>query len=154
VNVSAKDRGTGKSQAITITASSGLAKDEVEKMVRDAQSHADEDKQRREEIEARNRADALVYSTEKTLAENREKLPAADIETAEKALADLRKALEEGGAAKIDAAAQELTKASHRLAESLYKSTAGAGSAAPGAEPGPGGDKDGDVVDAEVVDKK
>ena len=154
VNVSAKDRGTGKSQAITITASSGLAKDEVEKMVRDAQSHADEDKQRREEIEIRNRADALVYSTEKTLVENREKLPAADAEAADKALADLRKALEEGGAARIDAAAQELTKASHRLAESLYKSTAGGESAAAGADPGPGSDKDGDVVDAEVVDKK
>ncbi len=99
VNVSAKDRGTGKSQAITITASSGLAKDEVEQMVRDAQSHADEDKQRREEIEAKNRADALIYSTEKTLSENREKLPAADVEAADKALAEARKAVEEGGAA-------------------------------------------------------
>jgi molecular chaperone DnaK len=154
VNVSAKDRGTGKSQAITITASSGLAKDEVEKMVRDAQSHADEDKQRREEIEARNRADALIYSTEKTLSENRDKLPAADAEAADKALTDLRKALEEGDAARIDAAAQDLTKASHRLAEALYKSTAGPASGDAGAGPAPGGDKDGDVVDAEVVDKK
>ena len=80
VNVSAKDRATGKTQAITITASSGLAKDEVERMVSDAQSHAEEDKKRREEIEARNRADTLVYTTEKTLAENKEKLAGGDVE--------------------------------------------------------------------------
>jgi molecular chaperone DnaK len=155
VNVSAKDRGTGKSQAITITASSGLAKEEVERMVRDAQSHADEDKQRREEIEVKNRADALAYSTEKTLSENREKLPAADAEAADKALADLRKAMEEGGVARIEAAVQELTKASHRLAEALYKSTAGpeAGDAGGGAAADKG-KEDGDVIDAEVVDKK
>jgi molecular chaperone DnaK len=158
VNVSAKDRGTGKSQAITITASSGLAKDEVDKMVRDAQSHADEDKKRREEIEVRNRADALIYSTEKTLSENRDKLPAADAEAADKALADARKAVEEGGAAGIESAVQELTKASHRLAEVLYKSTAapGAGDAAGGGTTGEAGkgEGDGDVIDAEVVDKK
>jgi molecular chaperone DnaK len=156
VNVSAKDRGTGKSQAITITSSSGLGKDEVDQMVRDAQSHADEDKQRREEIEVKNRADALIYSTEKTLSENREKLPAADAEAADKALADARKAVEVGGAAGIEAAVQELTKASHRLAEVLYKSTAAPGGEAAGGgagEPGKG-EGDGDVIDAEVVDKK
>src|SRR6187397_2611763 len=87
VNVSAKDRGTGKSQNITITASSGLAKDEVERMVREAASHADEDKARKDEIEARNRADSLVYQAEKTLADNKDKIPAADAEAATQAIA-------------------------------------------------------------------
>jgi molecular chaperone DnaK len=154
VNVSAKDRGTGKSQAITITASSGLAKDEVEKMVKDAQAHADEDKGRREEIEAKNRIDTLVYSTEKTLQENKDKLSAADVEATEKALEGARKAMEEGGKGPIEAAAQELTRASHRMAEALYKS-ATAGAPEDGGSSAGGGDKgDGDVIDAEVVDKK
>jgi molecular chaperone DnaK len=158
VNVSAKDRATGKSQAITITASSGLAKDEVEKMVKDAQAHAEEDKQRREEIEARNRVDTLVYSTEKTLDEHREKLPAEEIASVEAALADARKALEAGGSEKLEQAAQALTRASHHLAEVLYKSAAGeagaaAGGGATGADGG-AGKGDGDVIDAEVVDDK
>jgi molecular chaperone DnaK len=155
VNVSAKDRATGKSQAITITASSGLAKDEVEKMVADAQSHAEEDKAQREAIEARNRADTLVYTTEKTLAENKEKLSAAEIEPVEQALAAAKKALEGGDHAAIDAAASELTKAAHKLAEVLYQKAGPApGAAAPG-EPEAGPKKgDGDVIDAEVVDKK
>ena len=159
VNVSAKDRATGKSQAITITSSSGLAKDEVERMVHDAQSHTDEDKKRREEIEARNRADSLVYTTEKTLAENKEKLPAADVEAAEKALEAARKAIQEGGAEAIQAATADLTKAAHKLAEALYRqASAGAPGSGPaaGAPPGAegGGKGDGDVIDAEVVDKK
>jgi molecular chaperone DnaK len=159
VNVSARDRATGKSQAITITSSSGLAKDEVERMVGEAQSHTDEDKKRREEIEARNRADSLVYTTEKTLAENKDKLPAADVEAAEKALEGARKAVKEGGAAAIQAATADLTKASHKLAEALYRQ-ASAGGPGEGPTTGPppgtgGGDKgDGDVIDAEVVDKK
>jgi len=155
VNVSAKDRATGKSQAITITASSGLAKDEVEKMVADAQSHAEEDKAQREAIEARNRADTLVYTTEKTLAENKEKLSAAEIEPVEQALASAKKALEGSDRAAIDAAASELTKAAHKLAEGLYQKAGPApGAAAPG-EPAAGPKKgDGDVIDAEVVDKK
>jgi molecular chaperone DnaK len=159
VNVSAKDRATGKSQAITITASSGLAKEEVERMVSDAQSHTEEDKKRREEIEARNRADTLVYTTEKTLSENKDKLAASDVEAAEKALEALRKALQEGGREAIEAATANLTKASHALAESLYRqASAGAPGAGPaaGPPPGEGGGKggDGDVIDAEVVDKK
>jgi molecular chaperone DnaK len=155
VNVSAKDRATGKSQAITITASSGLAKEEVERMVSDAQSHAEEDKAQREAIEARNRADSLVYTTEKTLSENREKLGAAEVEPVEQALAAAKKALEGGDRAAIDAAAAELTKASHKLAEALYQK-AGPAPAADGAsgEPGAGKKGDGDVIDAEVVDKK
>jgi molecular chaperone DnaK len=155
VNVSAKDRGTGKSQAITITASSGLAKDEVERMVKDAQSHADEDRERQEEIETRNRADGLIYSTEKTLSENKDKIPAAEAEAAEKAVEAVRKALEAGGKDRIEAALQELTRASHRLAETLYRTaTGGAGEGGPAAGAPPGGKGEGDVVDAEVVDKK
>ncbi len=167
VNVSAKDRATGRSQAITITASSGLAKEEVERMVGDAKSHSDEDKKRRDEIEARNRADTLIYTTEKTLADNKEKLPAADVEAAEKALEAARKAVQEGGREKIEAAVADLTKAAHKLAEKLYEQaaasggpsggpSAGAGGAggAAGADPGARGKSDGDVIDAEVVDEK
>jgi molecular chaperone DnaK len=154
VNVGAKDRATGKSQAITITASSGLAKEEVERMVSDAQSHADDDKRKREETEARNRADSLIYTTEKTLSESKEKVPAGDVEATEKALESARKAVAEGGREAIDAAVAELTKASHRLAELLYQQAAGSG--APSAEAPPSGDGrgDGDVIDAEVVDDK
>jgi molecular chaperone DnaK len=155
VNVSAKDRGTGKSQAITITASSGLAKDEVERMVKDAQAHAEDDRVKRDETEARNRADTLIYSTEKTLRENRDKLSAADVETVEKGLEEARKAVEKGGREDIDKAVEELTRASHRLAEVLYQK------ASPGATPGEAPDgagetpkrDGGDVIDAEVVDK-
>ncbi|HSD65805.1 MAG TPA: Hsp70 family protein, partial [Vicinamibacteria bacterium] len=166
VNVSAKDRATGKSQAITITASSGLAKEEVERMVSDAQSHTEDDKKRREEIEARNRADSLVYTTEKTLAENKDKLPPADVEAAEKALEAARKAIQAGGAEAIQSATADLTKASHKLAEALYRQASaggpgGAGTgggAAEGAPPGAEGGKkdggDGDVIDAEVVEPK
>jgi molecular chaperone DnaK len=158
VNVSAKDRATGKSQAITITASSGLAKEEVERMVGDAQSHAEDDKRKRDEIEAKNRADSLIYTTEKTLAESKEKLQATDVEEAEKALEAARKAVQEGGKDRIETAVAELTKASHKLAESLYRQASGpgapggpdAGGGAPGGQ-GPGGD---DVIDAEVVDGK
>jgi molecular chaperone DnaK len=157
VNVSAKDRATGKSQAITITASSGLVKEEVERMVKDAQAHTDEDRKRREEIEARNRADALVYTTEKTLSENKDKLPAADVEAAEKALEAARKAVKDGGKEAIEAATADLTKAAHKLAEALYRQASAApGAAAPPPPPGAasGGKGDGDVIDAEVVDKK
>ena len=160
VNVSAKDRGTGKSQAITITASSGLAKDEVEKMVKDAESHAEEDRIKRDETEARNRADNLIYGTEKTLQENREKLSAADAEAVEKALAEARQAVEKGGREEIDKAVSDLTRASHRLAELLYQSAAGKSGGEGGPESGGqgsagGGDRKdgGDVIDAEVVDK-
>src|SRR5881296_1624141 len=96
VNVSAKDLGTGKEQKITITSSSGLSKDDINKMVREAESHADEDKRKREEIEARNRADSLVYSTEKVLREHRSKLSEADAKSVEAAIADCKKALEGG----------------------------------------------------------
>jgi molecular chaperone DnaK len=160
VNVNARDRATGKSQAITITASSGLAKDEVDRMVREAASHADEDKKRRDEVEARNQVDTLVYATEKTLSDNKDKLSDAEAEPVRKAVEEARRAVAEGGKEKIEAALQELTRASHKLAEVLYQKAAPAGGPSgpepggPSAPPG-GGDKGGeDVVDAEVVDKK
>jgi molecular chaperone DnaK len=156
VNVSAKDRATGKSQAITITASSGLAKDEVERMVGEAQAHAEEDKRKQEETETRNRAEGLVYSVEKLLAENRGKLPAEDAQRAEAALAEARGALAEGGRERLERAVEELTAASHRLAEALYRHSAGAGGEAvpKGSADGATGAAGGGVVDAEVVDKE
>jgi molecular chaperone DnaK len=154
VNVSAKDRATGRTQAITITASSGLAKEEVERLVREAQSHAEEDKDRRDEIEARNRADGLIYTTEKTLQESKDKLPEADAKAVTIALEAARKAVEEGGRERIEAAVSELTRVSHRMAEILYQQAASSGPPPAGEEPKPAGGKGGDdVVDAEVVDK-
>jgi molecular chaperone DnaK len=153
VNVSAKDRGTGKTQAITITSSSGLAKDEVERMVRDAQAHESEDKERRDEIEIRNRADALVYNAEKVLSENKDKLAEGDLAPVTEALEQARKAVAEGDRAAIESAVAALEKAQHKLAEVLYQKSAasGGGEAPPSDTPKPGGD---DVVDAEVVDKE
>jgi molecular chaperone DnaK len=157
LNVSAKDRATGKSQAITITASSGLAKDDVEKMVKDAEAHASEDKKRRELVDLRNQADNLAYSVEKTLAENRDKV-GTDAAAIEAAIAETRKTAEGEDAAAIKAAMDKLTKASHKLAEELYRQqTATAGAPAPG--PAPAGDSPGtnppggDVVDAEYTVK-
>jgi len=154
VNVSAKDLGTGKEQKITITSSSGLSKDDIGKMVREAESHADEDKRKKEEIEARNRADSLVYQTEKMLNENRSKISDSDAKAVEAAIADTKKALEEGGTDRINKAADALTQASHRVAEAMYKG------AAPGGQPGgastdggaQSGSKQDDVIDAEYVD--
>src|SRR5881296_2892432 len=156
VNVSAKDLGTGKEQKITITSSSGLSKDDINKMVREAESHADEDKRKREEIEARNRADSLVYQTEKLVRENREKLSDSDVKSVEAAIADCKKALEGGDVSQINQAADALTQASHKVAEAMYKSGAQAG----GSQRGPDGDGSGttaggkadDVIDAEYVD--
>jgi molecular chaperone DnaK len=159
VNVSAKDRATGRTQNITITASSGLARDEVDRLVREAQAHAGEDKAKREEIEARNHVDSLVYQAEKTIADNRERLPGEEVEAAERAVAEARKALDDGGADRLRAAREELTRASHRLAEALYRATSsappGAGAGEPasgGSGPSGGGKTPDDVVDAEVVD--
>jgi molecular chaperone DnaK len=159
LNVSAKDTATGKVQNITITASSGLGKDEVERMVQEAQSHAEEDKKRREVVDLRNQTDTLAYSVEKLLKENREKLPEADVKAAEDAVAQARKAGEGEDAASLRSAQEELTRLSHKLAESLYKgSTPPPDQGAPGAGPaaGSGSNKDGgadDVVDAEYTVK-
>ena len=159
VNVTAKDLGTGKEQAITITASSGLDKDEVSKMVDDAAHHADEDREARETADARNKADAMVYSVEKTLTDNADKFSDEDRKPVEDAVAETKKALEQNDAAAIQAALEGLEKASHKLAEVIYKQNpqaAGeptaepAGAAAGAASPG----GDGDVIDAEVVDSQ
>jgi molecular chaperone DnaK len=156
VNVSAKDLGTGKEQKITITSSSGLSKDDINKMVREAESHADDDKRKREEIEARNRADSLVYQTEKMLSEHRAKLSESDVKSVEAAIADCKKALEGGDVANINRATDALTQASHKVAEAMYKAGP-QGGGQPGAGPTDGagsqpGGKNDDVIDAEYVD--
>ena len=154
VNVSAKDMGTGKEQKITITSSSGLNKDDIDKMVREAESHADEDRRKREEIEARNKADSTVYQIEKALNENRGKLSESDVKAVEAALADAKKALEEGGADRITRATDALNQVSNKAFESMYRSAGQPGGSAPGGGGAPGGDSkpDGDVIDAEYVD--
>src|SRR6185503_13548683 len=119
VNVSAKDLGTGKEQKITITSSSGLGKEEVERMMKDAQSHADEDKKRREEIETRNRADQAVYAAERFVKDSGDKLPAADRQAIETATEALKKALEANDASAVSRAMEDLTQAQHKAAASL-----------------------------------
>jgi molecular chaperone DnaK len=157
VNVSAKDMATGKEQAITITASSGLNKDEIDKMVRDAEGHAEEDKKRRADIETRNQADSLVYNTEKLLTENREKIPVGDIKPIEDALATAKDALKGEDVERIRQAVDGLTKASHRLAEVMYKQAQaqqapGGSGDGKGADAKPGAAPEGEVVDAEFED--
>ena len=156
LNVTAKDKATNKEQKITITASTGLSKDEAEKMRREAESHAADDKKHLEEVEARNRADNLVYQTEKLIRENREKLSEADVKAAEQAVEEVKKAIAEGGAERIQSATEALTRASHHIAEAMYKAGAGAAGAAaggPGAAPNAApGEKKEDVIDAEYVD--
>jgi molecular chaperone DnaK len=156
LHVSARDQGTGKEQAITITASTGLTKEEIDRMVKEAEAHAAEDARRKEEIELRNRLDADVYATEKLLNENRDKLGRAEIEPVEEALKEAKKALEEGGAERIKAAAERLRKASFRLGEVMYQRaqrTQPSGDGEPqGTGAGAGGQARGgrdDVVDAE-----
>jgi molecular chaperone DnaK len=166
LNVTAKDKATNKEQNITITASTGLSKDEAEKMRREAESLAAEDKAKLVEVEARNRCDNMLYQTEKLLKENREKLSAEDAAAVEQALEGARSAMTEGGAEKMNAATENLTKVSHRIAEALYKSQAAAAGASSGHGPAEGGGGAGassngssgsgsgqpDVVDAEFVD--
>jgi molecular chaperone DnaK len=123
LHVSARDQGTGKEQAITITASTGLTKDEIDRMVKEAEAHAAEDARRKEEIELRNKLDADVYATEKLLNENRDKLGSGDIQPVEEALKEAKSALEEGRAERIKAAAEQLQKASFRLGELMYQRT-------------------------------
>ncbi len=154
LNVSARDKGTNKETKITITHSSGLAKDEVEKMVADARSHEADDKKRREEVEVKNRAENLAYQMEKLLKENKEKLSAEVAKEIEEAVAKVHEVREKGTGDEVKAAMERLEKASHKAAEELYK-TAAPG-AAPGATPGPdaappppGDAKKDDVVDAE-----
>jgi molecular chaperone DnaK len=155
VNVSAKDMATSKEQKITISGSSGLSKDEVSKMVADAESHAADDKARRELIDARNQGDALAYSVEKTLNENRAKVGAGEAARVDAAIGQLREALKADDVVTIRAATDALQRSSHAMAEQMYKQsqtppTGGGGSARPGGPDVPDM-KDGEVVDAEVV---
>jgi len=156
LNVSARDKATSKQQNITITASSGLSKDEIEKMKREAEAHAGEDAKHREAIETKNRADSLLYSTERTLREHGDKVPAADKEAIETALNELREALKGEDLDRINRSAEALGKASHKLAEVMYKETQGTTppSGAPGGGPEgrAGAGPKGDVVDAEFED--
>src|SRR5947199_443754 len=156
LNVAAQDKATGKQQNITITASSGLTKDEIERMVKDAQAHAAEDATRKQEIEVRNQTDSLVYSTERTLSEHGAKLAEADRKAVEEAVAEARKAMEGEDAAALKSAMDRLTGLSHKLAESLYKSApppGGGTGSAPGAGSPPRSDGGPDVVDAEFTVK-
>jgi molecular chaperone DnaK len=162
LNVSAKDRATNKEQKITITASTGLSKEEAEKMRSDAEAHAEEDKKKLAEIEARNILDNRVYQVEKLIADNRDKLSESDTKPVEEAVAAAKSALAGGILDQIQSATQQLDHASHQLAEVLYKTaqasgapagTDGSGGAGPGApKPGPGSAPEGEVIDAEYVD--
>ncbi len=153
VHVSAKDHGTGKEQSIRITASSGLGKDEIEKMVRDAEAHAGEDKKKRELIEARNQADSLAYSTEKSLKEFGDKVDAAEKKKIEEALATVKKVMEGSDLDAIKKATEELSQASHKLAEAMYAKTGQPGTET--GEPSKEGEAKGEkVVEAEFEEVK
>ncbi len=169
VHVSAKDLGTGREQSIKITASSGLSEEEIQKMVRDAEAHAEDDRQKRELVEARNEADSMIYMTEKSLKEHGDKVDASVRSAIESAVARTKSAMESPDAAAIKSAVAELQQASHKLAEAMYQQTAGQGGgpggpgagAGPGPGPGaqaggpqPGAKPEEDVVDADFREVK
>jgi molecular chaperone DnaK len=163
VNVTAKDKATGKEQKITITASSGLSKDEVDRMMREAESHADEDKKRKEEIETRNQADQAAYAAERLVKEAGDKLPAADRQPIESAIEDLKKAIEKNDIAEMKTRLEALNAAQHKAAEAMYRAASAQGGepGGPAGQAGPsGGDRGGsgrdtgDVIDAEVVEEE
>jgi len=157
LNVTAKDKATNNEQKITITSSSGLSKEEVDKMAKDAEAHAGEDEKRKNEIDARNRADQLVYQIEKMLKDNRQKVQDATAKEVEDALAAARTAIQSGGVDEINKANDRLNQAAYKMSEEMYKSSAGAAAGGDGpsgdggAKPGNGKPKD-NVVDAEFVD--
>jgi molecular chaperone DnaK len=161
LNVTAKDKATNNEQKITITSSSGLSKDEIDKMARDAESHAAEDQKRKDEIDARNKADSTLYQVEKLLKEHRDKISDSDAKAVEEALENTRKKIADGSVDEINKAVDALTQASHKLAEAMYKSASagpqgpGASGQAPGsdgAKPADSAEKKDNVVDAEFVD--
>jgi molecular chaperone DnaK len=157
VNVQARDLGTGREQKITITASSGLSKDEIDRMMRDADMHSEDDKRKREVIETKNRLDSLIYQTEKTITDNREKIPVGLISEVESAIAEAKKVVEANNSDQFQAQLENLTRVSHRIAEALYQQqaggaasdAAGAGAQQSGGSSGKAGD---DVIDAEYID--
>jgi len=163
VNVSAKDMATQKEQKITITSSSGLSKDEVDKMMREAESHAEDDRKRKEEIETRNHADQAAYAAERMLKDNGDKLSASDKQPIESAIEDLKRAIDKNDVADMKRAMEALNTAQHKAAETLYKSaSANAGGASSGSTGSTGssdagsarGGQGGDVIDAEVVEEE
>jgi molecular chaperone DnaK len=154
VNVHAKDKATGKEQQIRIQASGGLTESEIQKMVKDAEAHADEDKKRKAAVEAKNHAESMVHSTEKALAEHGSKISEAERGAIENAMADLKEALKGDDPDTIKAKTDVLAQASMKIGEAMYKAQAGAaGGATPGGEPvGAGGAKKDDVVDADYTE--
>jgi molecular chaperone DnaK len=160
VNVSAKDLATQKEQKITITSSSGLSKDEVDKMMKEAESHAEDDRKRKEEIETRNHADQAAYTAERMLRDNGDKLSAADKTPIESAIEDLKRAIEKNDTAEMKRRMDALNAAQHKAAEALYRAAnAGGASGAGGGQPGGAGPSgaaggQGDVIDAEVVEEE
>jgi molecular chaperone DnaK len=162
VNVTAQDKATGKEQKIQITSSSGLSKDEVDRMMREAESHADEDKKRKEEIETRNQADQAAYAAERMVKDAGDKLPASDRQPIESAIEDLRKAIEQNDLAEMKRRLEALNAAQHKAAEAMYRNASAGGGAPGGAGPSGGGPTgtasdsgaSGDVIDAEVVEEE
>jgi molecular chaperone DnaK len=169
LNVSAKDKATNKEQKITIQSSTGLTKEEAEKMRTEAESHAEEDRRRMEEVDSRNRLDGIVYQAEKMLRENRDKIAEADAKSLEEAIDDAKKAMSEGGTARLRSATEKIEGQLQKVAEVLYRASqtagaaagaagagAGAGGGAGAGAPGAGGQqqqkKPDDVIDAEYVD--
>jgi molecular chaperone DnaK len=162
LNVNAKDLATGRDQKITITSSSGLSKDEVNRMAKEAEAHAAEDRAKREEIESKNQLDTLIYNVEKTLHEQGDKISPSERGDVENAIADARKALDSNDKSQMDRTRERLTQVSHKLAEQMYRAaTPPGGTGAAGAGPSPGAGaaqggsgraSDDNVVDAEYVD--
>jgi molecular chaperone DnaK len=154
LNVTAKDNATGKDQKITITSSSGLSKEEVDRMAKEADAHAAEDQTKRDEVEARNGLDNMVYNVEKMLKDNGDKVSGSDKSDVESALAEAKTALQgSSSAAELNSAREKLTAASHKLAEAMYKSNAGGATASTDSAAGaPEEKKEEGVIDAEYVD--
>jgi molecular chaperone DnaK len=153
VHVAAKDLGTGKEQKMTITGGSALPKDDIERMMADAEAHAEEDRKRREEAEVRNNAEALLHQTEKFIADNGDKLPEDARSNVEGPLADLKKALEGDDVDAIKTAAEHVATTSQALGAALYAQTSAAGGASDGGSADSGATGDDDVVDAEIIDE-
>ena len=160
VSVSAKDLATNKEQSIKITASSGLSKEEIDRLVREAEAHAEEDKQKKELVEARNHADALIYSTEKSLKDLGEKVDAETRQKVEAAIGPLREAMAGEDVEAIRQRSEALTQASHKLAEAMYQQASAGGEGGPGGGPSAGGGQgqtggaEDDVVDADFEEVK
>jgi molecular chaperone DnaK len=152
VNVSAKDLATGKEQSIQITASSGLSEEEIDRLVKDAEMHADEDKKKKKLVEARNQADSLIYSTEKSLKEMGDKVDAETKGKVDDAVEKLKKAMEGSDAEEIQKRTEELTQASHKLAEAMYQKASASEAGQQGGQGAGGAGEQSAAADEDVVD--